>query len=809
MGANSRETRSSTEPSVCRKTASQPGKGIRQYMNTKETDQPHFELRRLTYKLRPSRNVLLVPPDITWESIDRLIQESCWYWGGPLSLFVPCDGSTIAPIFWELVSLYDADYFYSPLPQDAFDAQLLDQLRMRVCPLEASKKTVGLSSYDSFRPHASMELPVLFSDIPAIDHPLVVWHIDDLPPYLQVFFHEHSGHLSRERLHQLRHPDDARWRLGAEQDLVEVPVEEKQLDADSAWSLIHSIWRGSDMTPKRVATWALAHIVYDTSGTPVIGGIPLDAPSAVIVGDTVNDYCLFHNLAVLRRQVHWLPKLPQDAESDEAFLLNAWLDVLADRLLYPHSARRPDRVLLFSTSRPDDALRATRDEIAGRLPERQVQAFRAKRDIEVQKPTSLDQEIRVDVASSCGQLLTHHVKYLEANNFRSNISQFYGGRAVAELNTPLPKNFDMLCFSHRYNWIAEVEIEGYRLPRRRDMVEGLLHGVSSPRVRLSQRGIAFCPMPRLILGGYDLPSQVVRPELTLLDAEDVCARLFAAAGLSMKVSNKGKYFRQALSKFGSLGELSQFLLQEQHQSVLARYSDWETRPGKGVTDQGIVLNQRRYLDLDAMIAALGIPSEDRQNEETYSLLSELLADWVGRGLVRRGLALKCQRCDNMDWYPIESVSEAFSCPRCGSTETWTVDHIHRLEGQPPEPSWYYQLDEALFQFVQANGFVTAATLAGLEGASSSGFMYLPEVEYWPESQKSTEHKPEIDFVAVADGKVLLGECKTVVDKIAKQARAQFVKHARLASQLLADGFVLGTVNPVSEKRLATISSLFE
>jgi len=314
-------------------------------------------------------------------------------------------------------------------------------------------------------------------------------------------------------------------------------------------------------------------------------------------------------------------------------------------------------------------------------------------------------------------------------------------------------------------------------------------------------------MPNFVGAGYDLSSLVQRPELRLLHPQEIFRRVFATADLSVGLSDKGKYFNRAVSKFRSLSELSQFLLRSEHQSLLAHYLDTENRPGRGISDQGIVIDDRRYLDLRAMIAALGIANDKRHNEATYALLDDVLTDWIDQSLLRRGLALKCRYCDHSAWYPAGSISERFTCQRCGTTERWNVEHLHRLEGQPPEPPWFYQLDEVFFQFVKHNGFVTAVTLAKLEQESGSGLIYLPEVKYWPQGQESAGDTPELDFVAIAAGKLVLGECKTSVKGIPKDAREQLEREARLARQLFADGFVLGTVKPVSKGSLAKVRGI--
>ena len=109
-----------------------------------KTDQPGVELRRLTYKLRPPRNAILVPPDVAWDDVDDIIQELSWYWGGPLSLLIPCNGSEIEPPFWEHLRFYDPDYVYSLLKATSLDSDLLARLRMRLGPFESySRGRVG------------------------------------------------------------------------------------------------------------------------------------------------------------------------------------------------------------------------------------------------------------------------------------------------------------------------------------------------------------------------------------------------------------------------------------------------------------------------------------------------------------------------------------------------------------------------------------------------------------------------------------------------------------------------------------------
>jgi len=378
-------------------------------MTRENTNQPGFDLRRLTYKLRPPRNAILVPPDMAWDDFDSIIQKLSWYWGGPLSLLIPCNGSEIEPPFWEHLRFYDPDYLYSLLEVEALHPDLLTRLSMRLGPFESySHGGVGPCHYGWHRLH-SIELPVVYTDMQGIDGPLVIWDLQSLPAYLQVFFHEHTGHLSKRQIEDLRNPDDVRWRLGADPDLVKVAVEERELDAGAPFSLLSFVRRGSELTPRRMATWALGHIAYDCSGTRLHEGRPPEAPALVIVGDTVDDYCMAHNLRILTHEAHWLPRLPQEAMSGDVALLGLILDDLVDRLLYPPSQYKCERVLVYSTSKSNDQLQASRDEIASRIAGRQERMFRGEPEVGNQAASPPSEDTPVAVAENSSELLTYHL----------------------------------------------------------------------------------------------------------------------------------------------------------------------------------------------------------------------------------------------------------------------------------------------------------------------------------------------------------------------------------------------------------------
>jgi hypothetical protein len=109
-----------------------------------------------------------------------------------------------------------------------------------------------------------------------------------------------------------------------------------------------------------------------------------------------------------------------------------------------------------------------------------------------------------------------------------------------------------------------------------------------------------------------------------------------------------------------------------------------------------------------------------------------------------------------------------------------------------EPSWFYDLDHAVREALRLNGRVPILALEWLRAKSTRGFSYLTDFEVLecPTADKS----PEIDFAAVRDGRLILGEAKKN-DRLASERHEERHKIERLryiASLLTADTVCLAT-----------------
>jgi hypothetical protein len=105
----------------------------------------------------------------------------------------------------------------------------------------------------------------------------------------------------------------------------------------------------------------------------------------------------------------------------------------------------------------------------------------------------------------------------------------------------------------------------------------------------------------------DVDVFLVKPRLKLLDAFEIFRILFRAAGIEMGYSDKGNYTRECIDRFGSLNALARELLEETRRRLFDKFKDNETPNKEGVFDQGVLIKDRRYLDLAAIRKVIFVP----------------------------------------------------------------------------------------------------------------------------------------------------------------------------------------------------------
>lgn len=227
-----------------------------------------------------------------------------------------------------------------------------------------------------------------------------------------------------------------------------------------------------------------------------------------------------------------------------------------------------------------------------------------------------------------------------------------------------------------------------------------------------------------------------------------------------------------------------------YSAVLSKFID--TSPAKkSVFDNGwISKDKRRYLDFKSISTVVGGDEVAARNSIKWLLTS---------GLARRGLVEKCPYCLAMEWYSNESIGQKYRCIRCGETTLISANS-----------EWFFGLHEGVREALAHNQDVTVRTLSVIAGPNVGSFMWLPASNVHAIDNDGDPDKPlaEVDFVALKDGELVIGECKSN-GKFLKKDEAQMERIANLAERVRADRLIFATTadewKPAAEARIAKLA----
>jgi hypothetical protein len=282
-----------------------------------------------------------------------------------------------------------------------------------------------------------------------------------------------------------------------------------------------------------------------------------------------------------------------------------------------------------------------------------------------------------------------------------------------------------------------------------------------------------------VAAGSSLEQALARPRLRLPDARGVFDTLLVHAGLRSEDSSAGRYTQATLDLWGGLEPFAADLRRPQASKLLHAYLSQE--PSDEHTGVFLGVPRRRFLSFEqaAHVSATS-------GQETRALLDAL----VSKRILRRGLILQCRRCSYAGWYRLEDLGQTFTCGRCQHAslilqQTWK---------QPAggEPQWYYDLDEVVYQALKHDVRAPILAVSKLaEGARS--VLTRPEADVY----KGARHVAEIDLWAIVDGKILIGEAKTIdqLDPDRARERAAARRLAEVAAAVTADEVIMATTAP--------------
>lgn len=792
------------------------------------------EYRNVMATVRPSRCAILIDSTSKyWRSAVRgCIERASEIWGGWGFVLVPTDGKVINEAYWKILETYSPDYIalYQVTPADMeiddpeaygrfeekyrdwwaesghggdFDTFFSDQIKVlpigtgpfelsddlertlidRLSPFHFEGRAVRhrLSRMQGFGYPFTRVAKILPFAKRVVERVIVVGDRED--PDENLLVHSMVGGATSEYIGEL--------------DAVEVKAS-NPFQGDEVSELLAKIARTLSPSPHGAhLDPGIAHLLESTPFGLSMTHLaqyyradqhrPHKEPLLVVVGDTVEDFCLYYCMSRLRNRVFWLPlswlqgclKAVKTArkrqDSGEPFeklssrdgLTRSLVNLYFELINYGYYDLR---IALSSLS----------------LRRRQLVSY--KRHLVECSYSGAGYAESVDLMD-VDQLSTFSIgRVYEQNNFANHAAMvFVDGVSVSPFATPKPKNFNEVKLPDHY-WLTSLQIDDFQPPVLPSLGVKIasINGISTDS-RVAVDGIVYqCPNS-MYWGSGDADTNAVRPKLTVLSDLDLLSSYFEQIGVRVGLSDKGNYVADAVKRFGGLEALGGFIRAADTRSILDKFV-----AKKGEEAGGIVFlsaDQRAYLNLLALTNSLG------SQERAIDLADEL----VGKQVLRRGYILQCSTCRLASWYEMRVLTDEFECNRCSFRQQYTREHW-KSNG---EPRWYYKLAETVHQFYRHNSHLTVQTLCNLKARSKIAFHYVPEIELW--DFPSAGEKRELDIACVVDGSIFIGECKT--EALRGKDASKFQKLNELFAKR-PNGVVFATnLASVSDSFVATVKEL--
>jgi hypothetical protein len=452
-----------------------------------------------------------------------------------------------------------------------------------------------------------------------------------------------------------------------------------------------------------------------------IRSLRFELPTIVVVGDTVQDFCLYHALYWQHGRALWLPSwFTSDGDPYSLRLMTAIREAEQNGRM-EHNER-----LSFVSYSVDKAVLA---ELKEKLLK---QMYRTQITVDDIVPQTvawwLEYPSRLYAEGNLGDVTTHLL-------FNKNLPGAF--------ESPLPRKLSPASpLDHR--WIVDITFLENLVPRHPALGQRIVTGSNMGDVRTGREEVSYMCPGALVMGNY-MDTNMLRPNIHVPNADEVFRIVLEDCGYRVKTSDKGRYEATTVEKFGGLDMVGYALWSERHRALLMKFLD-KSDSVKNVVDEGVYLksDQRRYLDFASVLKIM----------EDDALSYDIIDEYSGKGILYRGYIFQCENCSDAAWHSIADVDQTFTCRRCGLNQVYKHHHWK----MPNEPLWYYKLDEMVFLMMKNNGHVPLLTLNKLRLSSKESFLFCHALRIFP--QEGHKAFLEMDICCIANGKLCIGEAKS-------------------------------------------------
>jgi hypothetical protein len=209
-----------------------------------------------------------------------------------------------------------------------------------------------------------------------------------------------------------------------------------------------------------------------------------------------------------------------------------------------------------------------------------------------------------------------------------------------------------------------------------------------------------------------------------------------------------------------------------------------------IEDLGIIASSKVYKMLKDMCrikGQKGTPREFFAEREEFDYSSfkqrwgretDVILDWlIKKGIIFRGIRLKCPKCQLSRWYELDDINKTWRCDGCLSDQVipLALNHVN----------WKYRINE-LYARGHDQGVIThLLSIYALHQPARLGdtsvLGYHPGVKITAASEQVAKQtkieQMDLDLVSIRDGRLIIGECKDSGERLTKKEVNRYVKLA--------------------------------